>query len=54
MGLRPGDQIASLNASNLGMAMWAHLAQRSDYCGGLLLAWTTGRWLRTTSGMQIL
>jgi hypothetical protein len=27
MGLRPGDQIASLNASNLGMAMWAHLAR---------------------------
>jgi hypothetical protein len=27
MGLGPGDQIASLNASNLGMAMWAHLAR---------------------------
>jgi hypothetical protein len=27
MGLRPGDQIASLNASNFGMAMWAHLAR---------------------------
>ena len=27
MGLRPGDQIASLNASNLGNAMWAHLAR---------------------------
>ena len=27
MGLRPGDQIASLNASNTGMAMWAHLAR---------------------------
>jgi hypothetical protein len=27
MGLKPGDQIASLNASNTGMAMWAHLAR---------------------------
>ena len=27
MGLRPGDQIASLNYSNEGMAMWAHLAR---------------------------
>jgi hypothetical protein len=27
MGLRPGDQIASLNASNMGMTMWAHLAR---------------------------
>jgi hypothetical protein len=27
MGLRPGDEIASLNASNSGMAMWAHLAR---------------------------
>jgi hypothetical protein len=27
MGLRPGDQIASLNASNSGNAMWAHLAR---------------------------
>jgi len=27
MGLKPGDQIASLNASNLGMSMWAHLAR---------------------------
>ena len=27
MGLRPGDEIASLNASNLGNAMWAHLAR---------------------------
>ena len=27
IGLRPGDQIASLNASNSGMAMWAHLAR---------------------------
>jgi len=27
MGLRPGDQIASLNASNTGMTMWAHLAR---------------------------
>ena len=27
MGLRPGDEIASLNASNTGMAMWAHLAR---------------------------
>jgi hypothetical protein len=26
MGLKPDDQIASLNASNMGMAMWAHLA----------------------------
>ena len=27
MGLRPGDPIASLNASNQGNAMWAHLAR---------------------------
>jgi hypothetical protein len=27
IGLAPGDQIASLNASNMGMAMWAHLAR---------------------------
>jgi len=27
MGLRPGDQIASLNYSNDGMAMWARLAR---------------------------
>jgi hypothetical protein len=27
MGLMPGDQIASLNASNMGTAMWAHLAR---------------------------
>jgi hypothetical protein len=27
MGLRPGDQIASLNYSNEAMAMWAHLAR---------------------------
>lgn len=27
MGLRPGDEIASLNASNMGMVMWAHLAR---------------------------
>ena len=27
LGLRPGDQIASLDASNLGNAMWAHLAR---------------------------
>jgi hypothetical protein len=27
MGLQPGDQIASLNYSNEGMAMWAHLAR---------------------------
>jgi hypothetical protein len=27
MGLRQGDSIASLNMSNLGMAMWAHLAR---------------------------
>jgi hypothetical protein len=27
LGLRPGDEIASLNASNTGMAMWAHLAR---------------------------
>jgi hypothetical protein len=27
MGLRPGDQIASLNYSNLGTAMWARLAR---------------------------
>jgi len=27
MGLRPGDEIASLNASNSGTAMWAHLAR---------------------------
>jgi len=27
MGLRPGDPIASLNFSNLGNAMWAHLAR---------------------------
>lgn len=26
MGLKPGDEIASLNAGNAGMAMWAHLA----------------------------
>jgi hypothetical protein len=26
MGLRPGDQIASLNDSNFGMSEWAHLA----------------------------
>jgi len=27
MGLKPGDPIASLNFSNLGNAMWAHLAR---------------------------
>ncbi|MGD0966221.1 MAG: hypothetical protein ABSA57_20280 [Candidatus Acidiferrales bacterium] len=27
MGLSPGDEVASLNASNTGMAMWAHLAR---------------------------
>jgi hypothetical protein len=27
LGLSPGDQIASLDFSNLGMAMWAHLAR---------------------------
>ena len=27
MGLHPGDQVASLNFSNLGTAMWAHLAR---------------------------
>jgi hypothetical protein len=27
LGLKPGDEIASLNASNTGMAMWAHLAR---------------------------
>jgi hypothetical protein len=27
MGLSPGDQIASLDFSNLGAAMWAHLAR---------------------------
>jgi hypothetical protein len=27
MGLRPGDDIASLDASNMGTAMWAHLAR---------------------------
>jgi 4-amino-4-deoxy-L-arabinose transferase-like glycosyltransferase len=27
MGLRPGDQVASLNFSNLGTAMWARLAR---------------------------
>jgi hypothetical protein len=27
MGLKPGDEIASLTCSSLGMAMWAHLAR---------------------------
>ena len=54
MGLRPGDLIASLNASNIGNVHVGPSRARSDYCGGLLYGLGILKEVRTTSGMQIL
>lgn len=52
MGLHPGDQVASLNFSNLGTAMWARLA-RIQIIAEVIIGPMVTRAPQTVSGMLI-